>query len=153
MAVQMAPAKTTTKTATLNTVLVAIDRTALSLLELDFLQFLSLRPDSLAVLAHVVSNPLEDSEPADRPHEDSADQYSAIEEQLEILGDRLPCTYDIEIVKGDPADELVRLASIYKSDLIVIGTRGLKGVDRIIKGSVSSQVLETAPCSVLVVKQ
>ncbi len=149
----MAPTKVATQAATLNTVLVAIDRSALSLLELDFLQFLSLRPDSLVVLAHVISNPLVDSEPADRPHDDSKDQYSAIEEQIEILGDRLPCTYDIEIVKGDPADELVRLANIYKSDLIVIGTRGLKGMDRVITGSVSTLVLETAPCSVLVVKQ
>ena len=49
-------------------------------------------------------------------------------------------------------DELVRLANIHQADLIVIGSRGLTGMNRILKGSVSSQVAADAHCSVLVVK-
>ncbi|MHC5718278.1 MAG: universal stress protein, partial [Nostoc sp.] len=41
---------------------------------------------------------------------------------------------------------------IYKTDLIIIGSRGLIGMKRIVEGSVSSQVVEEANCSVLVVK-
>ncbi|MBC6435836.1 universal stress protein, partial [Nostoc sp. HG1] len=41
---------------------------------------------------------------------------------------------------------------IYKTDLIIIGSRGLMGMKRIVQGSVSSQVVEEANCSVLVVK-
>jgi nucleotide-binding universal stress UspA family protein len=37
-------------------------------------------------------------------------------------------------------------------DLIVIGTRGLGGFDRLLLGSVSSGVVAHAPCSVLVVR-
>ena len=137
----------------LNTVLVAIDRSALSLAEIDFLHLLYLRPDSLVILAHVMSDPAATADDVDRPHEISEDQLSTIEEQLENLGDRLPCDYDIAIVPGDPAEELVRLAKQHRAELIVIGSRGLTGMDRIIKGSVSTQVVEDAPCSVLVIKQ
>ena len=40
---------------------------------------------------------------------------------------------------------------IYQTDLIILGTRGLKGVERILQDSVSGQVVAEAPCSVLVV--
>jgi nucleotide-binding universal stress UspA family protein len=53
---------------------------------------------------------------------------------------------------GNPAEEIIRLASIYEADLIVLGSRGLTGVNRILKGSVSSQVVSEAPCTVMVVK-
>ncbi|CCH66944.1 hypothetical protein RINTHH_7890 [Richelia intracellularis HH01] len=43
-------------------------------------------------------------------------------------------------------------ANIHQADLIVIGSRGLTDMKRIIQGSVSSQVVEDAHCSVLVVK-
>jgi nucleotide-binding universal stress UspA family protein len=56
------------------------------------------------------------------------------------------------MVTGDPSEEIIRLANIYQADLIVIGSRGLTGMNRILQGSVSSQVVENAHCSVLVVK-
>jgi nucleotide-binding universal stress UspA family protein len=37
-------------------------------------------------------------------------------------------------------------------DLIILGTRGLTGVDRILARSISSEVVEQAPCTVMVVK-
>ena len=48
-------------------------------------------------------------------------------------------------------EEILRLANIYQADLIILGTRGLKGVERIFHDSVSSQVVAEASCSVLVV--
>jgi nucleotide-binding universal stress UspA family protein len=53
---------------------------------------------------------------------------------------------------GEPTEEIIRLANIYRADLIVLGSRGLTGVNRILKGSVSSQVVSDAPCTVMVVK-
>ncbi|MFO5527272.1 MAG: universal stress protein, partial [Cuspidothrix sp.] len=47
---------------------------------------------------------------------------------------------------------IICLANIYKAELILIGSRGLTGMKRIVQGSVSSQVMEEANCSVLVVK-
>jgi nucleotide-binding universal stress UspA family protein len=78
--------------------------------------------------------------------------YLHIEKQLQSYQANLPGESIIEIVTGDPAEEIIRLANIYQVDLIAIGSRGLTGVKRIIQGSVSSQVVENAPCSVMVVK-
>ena len=90
---------------------------------------------------------------ADRPHSDLAEMsYLQVEKQLRYYQDRLKVDSDLELVNGDTAEEIIRLANIYKVDLIVIGTRGLTGMKRIIQGSVSSQVLEDAQCSVLIVK-
>ncbi|HEY9650816.1 MAG TPA: universal stress protein, partial [Coleofasciculaceae cyanobacterium] len=72
--------------------------------------------------------------------------------QLQSYQAQLPCESEIEIVMGEPAAEIIRLAHIYQANLIVIGTRGLTGLKRILEGSVSSQVVTDAPCSVLVVK-
>ncbi|MGA9377200.1 MAG: universal stress protein, partial [Phormidium sp.] len=47
---------------------------------------------------------------------------------------------------------IIRLANIHHADLIIIGSRGLTGLKRILERSVSSQVVEDAPCSVLLVK-
>jgi len=91
--------------------------------------------------------------PADRPHSDSpALSYLQIEKQLQSYQAQLPVESEIELVTGDPAEEIIRLANIYKADLIVIGSRGLTGMNRIVQGSVSSQVVEEAHCSVFVVK-
>lgn len=53
---------------------------------------------------------------------------------------------------GDPADILVRQAKQEGADLIVIGTRGLNRVQRLLLGSVSTKVVHDAPCDVLVVR-
>jgi nucleotide-binding universal stress UspA family protein len=51
------------------------------------------------------------------------------------------------------ADEILSIAEKEKSDLIIIGSRGLGGkATRFFMGSVASKVVTHAPCSVLVVK-
>jgi nucleotide-binding universal stress UspA family protein len=53
---------------------------------------------------------------------------------------------------GDPAGEILRAAREGKSDLVVIGARGLGRLGGLILGSVSVRVLHAAPCPVLVVR-
>ena len=55
-------------------------------------------------------------------------------------------------LEGDPATELVRYACDAGVDVIVMGTHGRTGVERLLMGSVAEKVLRDAPCSVLVVK-
>ena len=78
--------------------------------------------------------------------------YRQVEKQLQTYQSHLSCQSDLEIVSGDPAEEIIRLANIHQADLIVLGSRGLTGLDRIVQRSVSGQVVAEAPCSVLVVK-
>jgi nucleotide-binding universal stress UspA family protein len=58
-------------------------------------------------------------------------------------------TWDVR--EGDPAKVIVDEAQARGADLIVMGTRGLTGLDRLLLGSVARSVLTHAHCSVLVV--
>jgi nucleotide-binding universal stress UspA family protein len=135
-------------------VLVALDTSEIAPRVIQTLDELILSPDSTVVLCHVF--PTADSEielPADRPHPESTTvSYFQIEKQLQAYQDNLAVKTELELVTGDPAQEIIRLANIYQSDLIIIGSRGFTGVKRIVLGSVSNQVVEEANCSVLVVK-
>lgn len=55
-------------------------------------------------------------------------------------------------LEGDPAAEIVRYVKDAGMDLVVMGTHGRTGLDRLLLGSVAEKVLRDAPCSVLVVK-
>jgi nucleotide-binding universal stress UspA family protein len=56
------------------------------------------------------------------------------------------------LLEGDPATEIARYAADAGIDVIVIGTRGRTGADRLEPGSVAERVMREAACSVLVVK-
>ena len=56
------------------------------------------------------------------------------------------------VVKGDPRDALVDLATSLRADLVVVGSHGRTGLAKLVLGSVASHVVTHAPCSVLVVK-
>jgi nucleotide-binding universal stress UspA family protein len=53
---------------------------------------------------------------------------------------------------GSPADVIVQEAEDSGADLIVVGTRGLNVAQRLVMGSVSTNVVHHAPCDVLVVR-
>jgi len=53
----------------------------------------------------------------------------------------------------EPAGAVISdIARIEKCDLIIMGSRGLTNLASLIVGSVTNRVLQTAPCSVLVVR-
>lgn len=54
------------------------------------------------------------------------------------------------VEEGFPAESIVSHASEIGADLIVIGRRGIRGVDRKLIGSVSSSILAQSKCDVLV---
>jgi nucleotide-binding universal stress UspA family protein len=56
-----------------------------------------------------------------------------------------------EIGEGDAAKEIVATAHSAQSDLIVLGTHGRSGFERLILGSVTEKVLRKAGCPVLTV--
>ena len=61
---------------------------------------------------------------------------------------------DVEtvILEGKPATEIVKYAKEQKIDLIVVGTQGKKGIERLLLGSVAETIIRSATCRVLVVK-
>jgi nucleotide-binding universal stress UspA family protein len=52
----------------------------------------------------------------------------------------------------DPAEAIIEVATEQQADLIVVGNRGLTGVQRFLLGSVSAKVSEHAPCNVMIVR-
>lgn len=59
---------------------------------------------------------------------------------------------DSLLTKGRPFEQIVHLAKDLNIDLIVMGTSGRGGADKILIGSVTERVIEYSPCPVLVVK-
>lgn len=53
---------------------------------------------------------------------------------------------------GNPGRMICELAKNWSTDLIVVGSRGLKGFKEMFIGSVSNYVTHHAPCSVLLVR-
>ena len=57
--------------------------------------------------------------------------------------------YDCKIVVGNPGEEIVKFADEQAIDLIIMGTHGRKGLDRIMMGSVADHVVKGASVPVL----
>jgi nucleotide-binding universal stress UspA family protein len=53
---------------------------------------------------------------------------------------------------GDAGDAIAQLASDIEADLVVVGTHGHRGLERLLLGSVAENVVRLAPCPVLVVR-
>jgi nucleotide-binding universal stress UspA family protein len=53
-------------------------------------------------------------------------------------------------VIGDTVDEILDIAKEEKAGLIIMGTHGKRGLEKILLGSVAERVLKSAPCPVLV---
>lgn len=56
------------------------------------------------------------------------------------------------IWEGDPAESIVEAAIAEEVDLIVVGSHQRRGVDRLVMGSVSEQVVRTSPIPVVVAR-
>jgi len=56
------------------------------------------------------------------------------------------------IAQGRPFERIVHIAKDLNVDLIVMGTYGRRGTDRILIGSVTERVIEYVSCPVLVIK-
>ena len=55
------------------------------------------------------------------------------------------------VLSGDVVEEINRFAAKEKADMIVMGTHGYKGLDKILFGSVAEKIVKTAPCPVLTI--
>ena len=88
--------------------------------------------------------------------------YTTLEQSMREDGERLlnrvqsllpihagPTTKELRL--GSPADVIVSMAEEQKTDLIVMGARGLGPIKERLLGSVSHRVLTLAPCATLIV--
>jgi nucleotide-binding universal stress UspA family protein len=88
------------------------------------------------------------------------DQLQSYEQQsleiLKSLADRATAegvTTEVHQLADSPGRRICEFADSEEIDLIVMGRRGLSGVNEFLMGSVSNYVLHHAPCSVLIYKK
>lgn len=55
------------------------------------------------------------------------------------------------VFMGDVAEQIVDFAAEANGDLIIMGTHGYKGLEKIMFGSVADKVVRTAPCPVMTI--
>ncbi len=80
---------------------------------------------------------------------------SAARTKLERLGHqrlKVGTIYELLVIAGDLAAEVLQVATGLGADLIVMATHGRKGLRRLVLGSVAERVVREAPCPVLTVR-
>ena len=66
----------------------------------------------------------------------------------ENAGKRVKCSS--RVLMGDTVDEILACASDVQCDLIIMGSHGKRGLEKILLGSVAERVLKNAHCPVLI---
>jgi nucleotide-binding universal stress UspA family protein len=59
---------------------------------------------------------------------------------------------DIFVVEGRASSEIIKFAEEKSSDLIIIATHGLTGIEHLLLGSVTEKVVRMSKCPVLTIK-
>jgi nucleotide-binding universal stress UspA family protein len=80
--------------------------------------------------------------------------YTDADKQLTTLIDDAKASALVQerlIVTGQPVSEIVSWAAAKHAQLVIMGTHGRSGLERVLLGSVAEHVLRLAPCAVLVV--
>lgn len=76
-----------------------------------------------------------------------------IDESVKTLTEKFP---NLKVVgktcQGYIVDEIIKTAKEFDSDLIVVGSHGLRGLTKFFLGSVSEAVLNRAPCSIEIIR-
>jgi nucleotide-binding universal stress UspA family protein len=74
------------------------------------------------------------------------------ERALDAVEERLEAPVERTLREGSPAREIVAYAAEEGCDVVVMGTHGRTGVDRLILGSVAERVVRSSPVPVLTVR-
>lgn len=80
-------------------------------------------------------------------------QREAAEESLEKFAQGCKSPHTVEVVDGEIVKAIVQLSEKLRPELLVMGTHGRSGVERLVLGSVSESVLRSVKCPVIVVPQ
>jgi nucleotide-binding universal stress UspA family protein len=146
---------------TIRRIVVGIDGSEPSRRVLEFMAALALEPDVLidvvavaqsvfgaTPLSFAVREPMR-SLAAEADAQEQARLRDVLARAVAAWGKRT--RVNTHTVLGDPARELLERAS--GTDLIVVGSRGLGALRRLLLGTVSEKILQHAPCPVLIVKE
>jgi nucleotide-binding universal stress UspA family protein len=113
------------------------------------------------IMLHVIPNALDilaaemaaGHEPSQHFEEDIEGYRNEMRQRLDAVGPPFPGVEFERVLKaGHVAPTILRAVQETGSDLIVMGTRGKKGSEQAVMGSVAREVTHRAPCEVLTVR-
>jgi len=80
------------------------------------------------------------------------DAQAKVHAELGRLGKKHDVPIEVQVVKGHGHVAIISAVKTLRPDLLVIGSHGRRGIDRVLLGSVADSVLRQSPASVLVVR-
>ena len=76
---------------------------------------------------------------------------AVLQKTIEAIG-KVPCEIHTELIEGSAAEAIIDVATTRKSNVIVMGSRGLGKLAGLLLGSTSQKVVSHAPCPVLITR-
>ncbi len=139
-------------------ILVAVDFSESSECAFDYALTLATQFNAELTIIHVINEPV-DLRGFYVPHISFEQLEKEIEESAVKMMDTFCSSklgtflnYKSAIVTGIPYDEITAAAARIDASLIVLGTHGRTGLDRILFGSTAERVVRSASCPVLTVR-
>jgi nucleotide-binding universal stress UspA family protein len=119
----------------------------------DHIYVVSVVDLAVPIAVDIYGGYLPDTTEYEKAAKDNAAQVlsDAARKLREQLGDK-KVEISTDVLFGSPESRIVEMADEIKPDLIVVGTHGYSGWERLLLGSVSDAVVHHAPCSVMVVR-
>lgn len=138
-------------------ILVGLDGSPREALALAAAQELALRFDAHLILLRAVGLPPEVPEEAWKNPELTLEEYlkgragAALAKCASTLHEAVVAKHSWEVIVATPWQGICSAAQAHDVDLIVIGSHGYGGLDRVL-GTTAARVVNHAPCSVMVVR-
>ena len=119
----------------------------------DEIKVLSVIDVGVPVAADIYGGYLPDTTELEKTAKENAEKVlDQTAERLRTIVGNKKIDITTEILFGSPESRIVETADEWKPDLVVVGSHGYSGWERLLIGSVSDSVVHHAPCSVLVVR-
>lgn len=85
--------------------------------------------------------------------------FASAEERMELFCQEHESTYrsmgitalHSKVLMGDVAEQIIEFAGSQSGDLIIMGTHGYKGLEKIMFGSIADKVVKAAPCPIMTI--
>lgn len=120
---------------------------------MDFAIDLARRLDAKLTILHVLDVVIPYSDYSPESYKAFDDKLLAhVENKMEVLVEKCKTSFpDCKglVLRGEVIDSIVNFAQDTKADLLIMGTHGAKGIEKILLGSVAERVLKRASCPVL----
>jgi nucleotide-binding universal stress UspA family protein len=137
----------------LKTIVVATDLSQTSSAALHYARLLATAYGARVVLAHVV-DPVSYANLSDVPQQVLDEMTDTAREEMDRLAEEFLSAgipSNSEVRQGVVTQLLLQVIDQYKADMVVLGTRGARGVGPVVVGTVAEQLVRLSPCPVMAV--